>query len=211
MMSARRAPIVGLRFGRLMVSECVGRDKANNALWRCICDCGKEAITRTFMLKSGRTKSCGCYHRDRLVETHTKERVSVSYKTCSTCGCTKAASLFSRNASRTDGLSSQCKHCKNVEYKRNNRGAVNENHSIRKAHVKRATPAWVNREELRKMYISAANETRRTGIPHHVDHIEPIQGIDVSGLHVPWNLQVVTASYNCAKSNRRVTDIKAGH
>lgn len=210
-MSSRRFPLVGLRFGRLVVSECVGKDKANNALWKCICDCGKETVTRTFMLKSGRSQSCGCYHRDKLVERQTKERTQVSEKTCSTCRETKLSSLFSRNASRPDGLSSQCKHCKNVQYKRNHRGAVNENHSIRKAHVKRATPSWVDRSEIRQFYIAAANETLRTGVSHHVDHIEPIQGFDVSGLHVPWNLQVVTASYNCAKSNRRINGIKAGH
>jgi hypothetical protein len=144
-----------------------------------------------------------------------KPRTVVAEKTCSACGLTKASDLFPRNAARPDGLGSNCKHCKNVEYKRRNRGAVNESHAIRKAHVKRATPSWVDRDEIRGFYAAAAEQTIRTGVSHHVDHIEPIQGVDVSGLHVPWNLQVVTASYNCAKSNRRtvekVNGIKAGH
>lgn len=216
-MANRSLMLGGIRFGRLLVIKKMGRDRRGNALWRCACDCGGEAITRSFMLKSGRAKSCGCYHRDDLVIRQTKDRISVSEKSCSTCGQIKSAELFPRNISRTDGLASQCKYCKNVEYKRRNRGPVNESHALRRAHIRRATPSWVDRREIRSFYAEASRKTAETGIPHHVDHIEPIQGTDISGLHVPWNLQVVTASYNCAKGNRRlrafekVNGIKAGH
>lgn len=51
--------ITGVRFGRLVALEYLGCSK-----WRCKCDCGEEKIISIDALNSGRTVSCGCYHRD---------------------------------------------------------------------------------------------------------------------------------------------------
>jgi len=57
--------------------------------------------------------------------------------------------------------------------------------------------------ELIRMYYQLANYmTEVTGIPHEVDHIIPLQGKNICGLHVPWNLRVITKSENCTKGNR---------
>ena len=50
----------------------------------------------------------------------------------------------------------------------------------------------------------ARSYSARTGVRHEVDHIIPIAGKNVCGLHVPWNLAVVTMAENRAKSNRVV-------
>lgn len=62
--------------GLLTVIEECGRDSRGEALWRCRCECGNEVIVRGGDLRSERTKSCGCYQRERTVETHTTHGMS---------------------------------------------------------------------------------------------------------------------------------------
>jgi hypothetical protein len=68
--------------------------------------------------------------------------------------------------------------------------------------VRKATPPWVDVAALRSVYERALRATRETGVQYHVDHIVPLKGANVSGLHVPWNLQVLTATENLIKGNR---------
>lgn len=75
----------------------------------------------------------------------------------------------------------------------------------KKAARRRAAPAWLSldqRREIRDIYQRSALLTAGTGIRHEVDHIVPLNGDAVCGLHVPWNLQILTAKENSEKSNR---------
>lgn len=68
----------------------------------------------------------------------------------------------------------------------------------------RATPSWLTKEDLQTMisvYKTAHELNHETGIKHHVDHIIPLRGKTVCGLHVPWNLQIIPAIQNLKKSN----------
>lgn len=71
------------------------------------------------------------------------------------------------------------------------------------AELKR-TPSWLNNGhflEIESVY-NYCSALRRTGLNYHVDHIVPLQGKTVSGLHVPWNLQVIPGAENMSKSNK---------
>lgn len=62
----RKEDLTGRKFGRLMVIETADRgERAGRAqFWKCKCECGKETVTDSYSLTSGRTKSCGCYARE---------------------------------------------------------------------------------------------------------------------------------------------------
>ncbi len=93
------------------------------------------------------------------------------------------------------------------EWKATNKGRVNSYGRGRKSCRKKATPSWLNneqRDEMANIYEQAVLAEKLTGVPHHVDHIEPLQGRDRCGLHVPWNLQILTAEENVSKGNRTV-------
>jgi hypothetical protein len=67
-----------------------------------------------------------------------------------------------------------------------------------------ATPKWltaIDRAMIREFYDLAKARETQTGIKYHVDHIIPVNGKSVCGLHVPWNLQILSRSENCAKKN----------
>jgi 5-methylcytosine-specific restriction endonuclease McrA len=79
--------------------------------------------------------------------------------------------------------------------------------SMRRRRFRDATPKWLSPEqrmEIRLKYRLAIEMSRATGIRHAVDHEVPIQGEEVCGLHVPWNLRVITQEENLKKSNKLV-------
>jgi hypothetical protein len=78
---------------------------------------------------------------------------------------------------------------------------VEERHNNRRAAKMRRIPAWADLAKIKRFYDEAKRLTRETGIPHHVDHIIPLRGKYVSGLHVETNLQILDAKRNLAKGN----------
>lgn len=68
----------------------------------------------------------------------------------------------------------------------------------------KAKPNWLSVAELfaiKQFYHLAKLLESLTNLKYHVDHIVPLQGENVCGLHVPWNLQIITAQENLSKSN----------
>ena len=65
-----------------------------------------------------------------------------------------------------------------------------------------ACPGWANMSKLKQVYIERDKITQSTGVPHHVDHIVPICGDKVCGLHNEFNVRVITKAENLKKSNK---------
>jgi len=89
-------------------------------------------------------------------------------------------------------------------WKKTNPYKVNAYNTKRKKHVKLRTPKWltdVDFERIKTQYRLAEILTKLHNETWHVDHIIPLQGKMVSGLHVPSNLQVIKGSENCSKQN----------
>lgn len=66
----------------------------------------------------------------------------------------------------------------------------------------REIPQWADYDKIAEFYELAVELEKKTGVVHHVDHIIPLRGKNVCGLHVHTNLQVIPASKNCEKYNK---------
>lgn len=75
----------------------------------------------------------------------------------------------------------------------------------RRAAERQRTPAWLTSDDywmVEEAYSLAALRTKMFGFRWDVDHVVPLLGKNVSGLHVPNNLQVISAKHNRSKSNK---------
>lgn len=108
------------------------------------------------------------------------------------------------------------------QYNFDNREAINKKHrnyynknkdlflfhcKKRKAIKLKAIPGWANLNEIKRIYELRETMTVKTGVEHHVDHIIPLQGKTVCGLHVEYNLRVIPAKENLRKNNILVEEL----
>jgi hypothetical protein len=107
----------------------------------------------------------------------------IEYKYCHKCKQIKPYNLFHRNKNNYHEIESECSSCKNL---RNTKD---------KEHIALRTPTWSESLEIADFYENCPKDM-------HVDHIVPLRGKEVSGLHVINNLQYLTAIENISKGNR---------
>jgi hypothetical protein len=92
----------------------------------------------------------------------------------------------------------------NRDYRKKNPEKHREKEACRRAAKLNATSQWLSacdKAHIKRVYELAKLMEQITGEAYHVDHIIPLQGKNVCGLHVPKNLQVLKADLNLSKSN----------
>jgi len=131
-------------------------------------------------------------------------------KKCPACDSVKSLNEFSTNkAMKSSGYDSWCRECIK-EYREINATSIASTKSVwqqlnstktaessarRRAAKKQAVPTWGNRDIIQQIYDNCPEG-------YHVDHWAPLQGDNVCGLHVEYNLQYLKASDNISKGNK---------
>lgn len=146
-------------------------------------------------------------------------------KQCTKCKEYKSLVDFHKTKQTKDKYTFHCKECnKNAqkeyykkhqkkvilkvkEWQANNKSkvtAINKNYKYSKVN---ATPSWLtdkHNEQIESFYWLAKLQQELDDTEYHVDHIIPIRGKEVCGMHVPWNLQIIPALDNIRKGNKIV-------
>lgn len=159
-----------------------------------ICDSGEVSLKDSLKVSHGTiaslTKKCFPEKPRNSARLDTYILSLASLKECTKCGHVLPVSLFRENKSRYDGLQVYCVDC-HLETTSITQSARQTKYRASKI---QRTPAWANLEEIKEIYAN-----RPEG--YHVDHIIPLQGELVCGLHVENNLQYLKATDNCSKNN----------
>lgn len=179
-------------------SKRIAEEKRKHKTPKTHCKRGHERVPGN-TLKNGACKTCAhmtsrkwyIEHSERSKEIDIKSRKKNREKRI------ERAKKWNRENRERVNLNNR-RWCKNNSHIIN---AFSKKYKISKIH---RTPKWLTKEhiiEIKLIYELSKLISNHVGIPHHVDHIVPLRGKNVSGLHVPWNLRVIPAKENMKKHN----------
>jgi hypothetical protein len=135
----------------------------------------------------------------------------IEHKYCGTCNTIKPFNDFPKDKGNSLGIASQCSACRSVaqqgQYQKyydkhqesyaRNYGKIRERQNQYKGERALRIPPWSQKELIEQFYENCPEG-------YQVDHIIPLKGKEVSGLHVIENLQYLTAEENLSKSNKHL-------
>ena len=175
-------------------------------------------------------KDCGIEKSiDRFSRSHSKARgADAGYSPyCKPCVTIRTALWAIENPEKVakHKADPRRKECSANRYKKNRetilaakkierqqkRELFRERDARRRAIKECATPKWltnIQKAQIAELYELAGAREMQTGIKYHVDHVVPLRGRGVCGLHVPWNLQLLTEAENFQKHNRLPDELR---
>lgn len=202
--------ITGQKFGRLTALRPTEKRLACNIVWEAQCECGNICEASLFQLTGGGKQSCGCLRiKDlrgqkfgRLTALNpTKKRKGghVAWEVICECGtvCEVASGKLTTGHTRSCGCLQRdvVREREFIHGQSKTAGYMRAASNKRSAAKLNRTPVWANLDTIREFYMCCPDG-------YQVDHVIPLQGKLVSGLHVPENLQYLTKSENCKKNNK---------
>ena len=141
------------------------------------------------------TNVCRICEADKPLDEYSIRNDNGKYRTeCKPCLAKKTKLWYKENKERFKPI--------NAKWAASNRDKKNASEAKRRAAKLQRTVAWGNKDLIDAVYARAQRLTEATGIPMEVDHIYPLQGAMVSGLHVENNLQILPKAVNASKSNK---------
>lgn len=88
------------------------------------------------------------------------------------------------------------------EWSKNNLHKKRIYRANRRAYLLKATPFWSDKQFIQQIYEQAYLMSKKSGIKYEVDHVIPLQGKNVCGLHNQFNLQIISMMDNRSKANK---------
>jgi hypothetical protein len=193
---------------RLGISTCYGSacvkhpklDGLRRVSGACV-ECAKITLNKSRLSNSERTQTQQKKDALKLMAKpgyrEKKNEESVKYRKANKDKC--RATIAAWSARNPDKIKGYAKKTRVV-----NSATINALTVKRRLAKMHRTPAWLTPDDfwlMRQAYELAALRTKMFGFAWHVDHIIPLQGKTVSGLHVPHNLQVIPGIENVRKAN----------
>jgi hypothetical protein len=207
----KRLNLEGQRFGWLTAVEPANATGLSR--WLCVCDCGGRKVVASNHLTRNLVRSCGCAmkHRRAVIRNLNGQKfrdltaIGMAPSSPTTndrssrwlCRCTCGGlEVISARALRK-GNRVQCRGCGRQD--RGGKSRSREGKSFYQIVRERAkalrVPPWAELNKIAEFYLN-----RPSGMA--VDHVIPLQGKLVSGLHVLDNLQYITRRENSSKNNK---------
>ena len=170
---------------------------------------GAEGFNKNNLAKDGLQSSCKSCDKTRKAAHYEANKAEI---------LAKLAEYRSRPEVKAEILAKQAAYYEATKAERQAQGAAYRKANPEKTRARCAkrraakierTPNWLSKYELDYMtsiYAIAGQAQKIEGEEKHVDHLVPLRGEDVSGLHVPWNLVLVPAIDNMKKGNKFCID-----
>lgn len=152
-------------------------------------------------------KKCPKCNKLQPLKNYTKNKASKDKRSfyCKSCYSTMNKLTYKKTKHKRQTPEFKAKKALNDKnYKLKNYKKIKAKKRAEKSLKRSRQPNWLSKTHksaIKNIYLECQKVTKETQILHHVDHIIPLNSKIVSGLHVPWNLQIIPASANIKKSN----------